>query len=308
MLTRINQETAQGKLPVIAFDCGCLSHCNHLLASSSILQFLKFSLINEVQIPSIKQCVEIANKHFFHPFAHLQSKKLSVELLTILLIRGHCNLIKQTDTLFAWKLLDQLNTSKIGNSNETYRYDKRLVKKMLQLHCYDDDIVCGLNISKKLEQNNQTRLSELVDKSEDIIFTYELKQLILLYFKKIVEIPNGIKEVSLIAKQVVEYRIFDEELVEEKAENEKKEGIVKEKKKADVAYKFSKGVVMGMKSFMVKLLGKLISEEQRESELTILLNEMPNLLSFAYAFISIEGNSHKSNTFKFIRILAKVIY
>ena len=253
MLTRINPETAQGKLQVIAFDCGCLSHCNHLLTSSSILQFLKFSLINEVQVPSIKQCVEIAIRHLLHPFAHLQSKKLSVRSTNYSPNkRVHCNLIKQTDALFAWKLLDQLNTAKIGNSNETYRYDKRLVKKMLQLHCYEDDIVCGLNISKKLEQNNQTRLSELVDKSEDIILAYELKQLILLYFKKIVETPGGIKEVGQIVKQVVEYRILDEEIVEEKAENEKKDSMVKEKKKTDIVYKFNKGVVMGMKSFMVK--------------------------------------------------------
>eukprot|EP00826_Nyctotherus_ovalis_P044037 TRINITY_DN4712_c0_g2_i2.p1 TRINITY_DN4712_c0_g2~~TRINITY_DN4712_c0_g2_i2.p1 ORF type:complete len:214 (-),score=50.10 TRINITY_DN4712_c0_g2_i2:374-1015(-) len=62
---------------------------------------------------------------------------------------------------------------------------------------------------------------------------------------------------------------------------------------------------MGTKSFVIKLLRKLILNETRESELILIMNQFPNILSLSFSFINIEANPKKQAAFTLIKTSIK---
>ncbi len=309
LIVRIKPASAQGKLPLIAFDTICLSHCNHPLATTSILGFLKYGLANELPVVPARQCIDSVLQHMFHPYSPLRDKKICLEILGIMLCQGQYKGLKQADPKLHWGLLDELNDVKACRSNSSYRYDKRMNKKLLKLESFQLDLERSLNVSGKYESNTQTRLSELLEKSEDILYAYTLKQVIILLFTKMAaEEKDPLKSAIELAKYVVEYRVVDEEAsAESRLTAENKEGIVtREKAKtAENTFRFRKSVIIGTKSFVIRLLEKLVHEEVREAELTSLLAQFANLLSLSFSFISIESNPHKTHAFRLARTAIK---
>ena len=309
LVGRIKPTAAQGKFPLIGFDTVCLSKCKHPLASTSILGFLKYSLVSEQPIVPVKHCIDMVLPHFFHPYCSTRDKKLCLELLGIMLCQGHYKSLKQADPKIVWGLLNELNDVKVGRSNSSYRYDKRMNKKLLKLDSFQLDLERSLKLTGKYESNTQTRLSELLENSEDILYAYCLKQVIILLFTKIAaEEAESLKTAIEIAKTIVEYRIIDEDAsADSKSLVDNKEGIVAREKSKENAFKFRKSVVIGTKSFVIRLLEKLIREETREPELVTLLSQFANLLSLSFSFISIESNPHKTHAFRLVRTAIKVL-
>jgi len=318
LLLRIKPALAQGKLPIIGFDCISLSKCNHQQVISSILQFIKYALVSgsEAQIIPVKQIVEIILKPILtqNIYGNFSIKRNALEILLVLINHNFISAINQVEPHLIWKLIDELNLIKSGYPEISHQYTKKQVKKLLKLHLWSDDINSSWNLTEKFETmtSQQTRLAELVQENEPLLYTFVLKQTIISLFKEIINTKGAIKEIIDMLKYIIEYRVLEEQEPGMSSPDSKlggainkEEGIVVREKKKDTSFKFKKAINIGMKCFMIKLLTKLIQEEDRESELIILLNQLPNLLSLAFSFINIQSNPHKDVAFKLVKIAIK---
>jgi len=307
LVLRISPSLDQGKLPVIAFDNLELSHCNHPLVSLSVLQFVKHCLLSSSSVITPKECIEMSLRNLKNPEANTMSKKLGLEILGIAIHKGNYKTLLQIDPLIIWKLLEELNTIKGGKPGISYAYDVKQVKKLLELNTWKLNLEKSFGINNDLKHDStKSRFSELLKKNVELIYQYTLKQLVIYIFMKMAEQNGEINKIIEMIKHVLNYRIRSEEELEElKSNTENKEGIVSKEKSKDDSYKFHNNIRMGLKSFVIKLLTKLIMNETRESELSLLVNHFPLLLSLSFSFINIENNPKKQTAFMLIKAAIK---
>lgn len=304
LVIRIDPSFDQGKLPIVAFDALEMSRCNHPLVSLSILQFTKYNLLAASSVITLEQSIELALRGVRNVGASMLNRKLSLEILGIVVYQGNYKALHKADPALIWTLLEELNTIKGGEPEVSYAYGAKQVKKLLELSTWDLDLEKSLGLSERLKHDSmQTRFSELLKKNEVLVYQYTLKQLVIYVLMKIAEQKGEINNIVNMVKHILSYRIqSDEGLEEAKAHAaDNKEGIVTKEVAKDDSYKFSKNIRMGTKSFVIKLLRKLILNETRESELVLLMNQFPNILSLSFSFINIEANPKKQAAFTLIK-------
>ena len=271
LIVRINPADDLEMLPVIAFDINLSSHCNHPFVSLSLLQFIKHCLISNLHIITPEQCVEIALRKLKSVDSGV--KTASLQVLGTLISQGHFIALKKADEQIVWKLLDKLNKV---DSNNAYSFDR-----------------------KKTWNTDWIDIEDTSNK--ELLYEYILRQLITFVLARIRE-EDGLIVCIDIVKHVLTHRILYEEDIEKPSRTQKKEGIISEEAK-DTSYKFTKSIRTNVKRFVIKVLIRLIGNENRETEVSLLAKQFHNLLSLLFSFIS--ENTHKVLALKLIKCVMK---